>query len=126
MYPWTMTFRNPGHGVECSWLRVVDPTCGAEEIEELLVRLRLAESFVGDDVRSHVERSLDGELQRVLDEAFLSHVRRHELWLRDGVQLRDARLHHRETLGNEVRFGLAPRRARRSRSTRSMPSDRTR
>src|SRR6266571_2859299 len=50
-----------------------------QEVEELAVRLGLAEALVGHDVRSHVQRGLDRDLQRVLDEAFLPDVRPHGL-----------------------------------------------
>src|SRR3989442_12720588 len=48
------------------------PRAALQEIEELAVSPRLAEALVRDDARGHVERGLDGELQRLLDEPLLT------------------------------------------------------
>jgi len=44
------------------------PSGSAEPIQQLPIRLRLAEALVRDNVRRHIECSLDGDLQRVLDD----------------------------------------------------------
>ncbi len=60
-----------------------DPTGLVEQLEQLLIRLRLAQSVVADDVRSDVLARLDGDLQRVLDEASLEQVGLDELGARE-------------------------------------------
>ena len=57
------------------------------------------------DVRSGVKRCLEGELQRMLDEARLAHVRRDGLRPCELPQFTNAGLDNREPLGEEFRVG---------------------
>ena len=56
-------------------------------------------------MRGDVERGLDGDLQRVLDEALLLHVPRELVEPRQRAKLGDTGLDLRELLGDEVGIG---------------------
>ena len=59
---------------EGSSLRFFEPISADEQVEELSVGARLSQAFVGGYMRGHVLGSLDGDLQRVFDESFLTDV----------------------------------------------------
>lgn len=73
-----------------------------EQSEELAVRPRLPEAPVGDEVRGDVERGLDGDLERVLDEPLLANVGPQRARPGELLELPDVRLDHRELLRDEV------------------------
>ena len=52
-------------------MTLIDPTGAPEQVEQLCVGVRLAETRVRDDVRRDIERGLDRELERVLHEPLL-------------------------------------------------------
>jgi len=76
-----------------------------EQVEEFGARARLAEVFVRDNVRRHIECSLDGDLQRVLDEPRLAHVLIEHRRARQAAQVGHICLDRRELLGDEIGIG---------------------
>jgi len=91
----------PRHVAQRVRQRSIDPSVSLKEIEQLAVRPRLAEASVRYDVRCHVERGLDGNLQRVLDESLLPHVRGQHFGPGQPVEVRQARLDQRQLLRDE-------------------------
>jgi hypothetical protein len=66
----------PGQGLEIDDVGAPAerPAGPRKEVEQVPIRLRLAERLIGHNVRRHVERGLHRHLQGVLDEALLAHV----------------------------------------------------
>src|SRR6185369_1977046 len=73
-----------------------------QEIEQLTVGARLAEALVRDDVGGHVERGLNGDLKRVLDEPLLPYIGRDGRGPGKLAQLLNTRLDEGELLGDEL------------------------
>src|SRR5512134_256373 len=90
------------HSLEAAEKLRGNVTRPAEQAEHVAARLRLAETIVRHDVRAHVERYLDGQLQGVLDESLLAQVARDPLGMGQGPQLSDARLDEGELLRYEL------------------------
>ena len=63
--------------------------------------------FVRDDVRSDVERRLNGDLQCMFDEPLLADVLIEYRWPRQAAEIGHTRLDHGELLRNE--FGISQR-----------------
>ncbi len=76
-----------------------------QQPEHVAARLRLAQPLVGHDVRRHVESSLNRELERVLDEALLTHIVGDPLGSSQGPQLPDAGFDESELLGDQLGVG---------------------
>lgn len=62
------------HVPETSRRILWDPCTPLEKIHKLAVRPWFAQAFIRDDVGSHIEQRLDGNLQRVLDEPLFADV----------------------------------------------------
>lgn len=69
-----------------------------QQPEQILIRLRLAQAVVGDDMRRRVQTGLNRELQRVLDEASLLEVASEVFGYGEPAQIGDAALDERELL----------------------------
>lgn len=68
------------------------PSRPLQEVEQLPLRARLAETLVGDHVPGRVDGSLDGDLERVLDEALFTDVAAEPGGIGVAAQLLEARL----------------------------------
>lgn len=79
-----------------------------QQVEELPVGLRLAQSLVGNDVRGRIEHGLNRELECVHDEALLAYVLLDRLQPCHGTQIADAGLRERELLQHEVAINHVP------------------
>ena len=64
----------PGHVRDAIGEVPREPACPRQTVEQVAVRRRLAQALFRDDVRSHVERGLDAELKRMLNEPLLSDI----------------------------------------------------
>ena len=77
----------------------------ARRVEELPIRRGLPETLVGHDVRRYVQRRLNRELERVLDEALLLEIVADAVQASHGRELAEARFDEGEPLRDEVRVG---------------------
>lgn len=81
------------------------PSGARQQIEELRVGPRLAETLIGRDVRRHVERGLDRDLQRMCEEAFFADVSADRLGTSQLAHLAHAGLDESELLLDEIQIG---------------------
>src|SRR5580765_3981304 len=81
------------------------PIIALEQRKEFLIGLGLAEPLVGYDMRSDVERVLDGKLKRMRREALLLDFRLDLLDARERAQLPHIGLDFRQFLRDEVWIG---------------------
>ena len=98
-------FSQPDHSGQGVAQRRVEPTRLGQQREHVAVRLRLSEAIVGDDVRSHVQRALNGDLQRVLDEAALQQIDDQPGRLGQALQIGERRFDCGQLLRDERRIG---------------------
>jgi len=91
------------HVAERAGKPLVEPAVLLQQVEQFPVRARFAKAPVRHDVRRHVERGLDGDLQGVFDEPLLADVDRQSLGSRQPAELREACLDERQLLGDEGR-----------------------
>jgi hypothetical protein len=92
---------HPGHLDQARGELSRQPAGLLQEREEFGPRRRLAQPLVCHCVRRDVERSLDGELESVLDEPPFSDVRLDQRGPGHGAKLAEAGLHESQALGDQ-------------------------
>jgi hypothetical protein len=78
-----------------------------EQIENLAIRAWLAEAPIGHDVQADIDRRLDADLKRVLDETALPQIGIERIRPRQAPKIRDATFDQRQLLRQQIGIGHA-------------------
>ena len=90
-----------------------EPPVLGQAVEQLAAGLRLAQPFVGHDMRRHVERGLDGVLERLENEPSFPDVALNLCRPGQRPELLDARLDEDKLLSEKIEVGHGAASARR-------------